>query len=705
MQRRSSIAARGQTEAANDRPALAFPICAMDFSSRPDSDLSRAGLIAPSASSNRRAMLALTNSFVIPTPGEVLGPRYHRDPKERFGGQHSSRETRSHCLPSSLAGLAAGLMVWSQRHRALRSLAQHAESASSNGSTASSSAPRRLSGSVYLWQTPLTLPPPFPPAFAEILPRHSVVLVECADGGVMAFDFEPTDKDAPSTAAVLLTGGSVPGGFGAKKLRRLPRGARRVGPAKAGLTVEDILSVNDSYNSQLSLSGNDCNAYSSTVLSETLVQPAGETGTRLYSTLDLDALEASGELVYKEPSLLGAVILVAGTTVGAGILALPAVTQPVGFVPSSAALVWAWIYMATTGLLIAEVALGDMASSGKVATSLQSMASKTIGEAGAALSSLSFIIVHFGLLVAYLSRGGELLAAILPAGLASGVPPPVLFAAAFGGLIFVSKGTDALERANNLFAVVVLLSFTLLVGLALPAADPHRLESVADWSKTGTIIPTLLLSLVYHNVVPTVCAQLEGDRQKVTTAIVLGSFLPLLMFLVWNGVILAAVPPGAGGADPLDTLRSAGGSALANGVIAFSLSAIITSFIGFVVALTDFFADALGPSSGESKGLEKVRDFGLTLGPPLAVACYDPSLFFQAIDKAGAFGVSMLFGLLPAWMAWAKRVTESPVLRQEPGFLGGYVRGPLVPGGVVTLLFVGGVALAVVLENLLELFQ
>jgi tyrosine-specific transport protein len=46
-----------------------------------------------------------------------------------------------------------------------------------------------------------------------------------------------------------------------------------------------------------------------------------------------------------------AIVLVAGTTVGAGILALPAVTQPAGFIPSTLALTGAWMYMATTGLL------------------------------------------------------------------------------------------------------------------------------------------------------------------------------------------------------------------------------------------------------------------------------------------------------------------------------------------------------------------
>lgn len=38
--------------------------------------------------------------------------------------------------------------------------------------------------------------------------------------------------------------------------------------------------------------------------------------------------------------------------VGAGVLALPAVAAPVGYVPSSLALVGVWAYMSATGLLI-----------------------------------------------------------------------------------------------------------------------------------------------------------------------------------------------------------------------------------------------------------------------------------------------------------------------------------------------------------------
>lgn len=564
-----------------------------------------------------------------------------------------------------------------------------------------------LSGSVFLWLSPLVLPPPFPASIAQLLPKHSIVLAEHENGEVVAFDFEPIEKESLANAVRLLSGGSSPGKFGLRYLRRLPRGSVRVGPIAHGTTVEDIAnSVSSSFDPNLSLSSNDCNSYSQTVLNRILAKPDSESGGRLYSTIDPDALESDNQAVYKEPSLFNAIVLVAGTTIGAGILALPAVTQPVGFVPSTAVLLGCWLYMVATGLLVAEVTLADMSSSGRRATSLRSMSTKTLGGVGSAISSFAFVIVHVGLIIAYISRGGELLCSIIPDLASNRALASTAFTVGFGGLVYATKGTDALELANNVFASIVLASFFALMACALPSAEAHRLFDVANWQSTSQIVPTMLLSLVYHNVVPTVCAQLEGDRDKITTAIIGGSFIPFLMFVLWNGAILAAVPPGISGVDPLEVLRASGGTALSTGVIAFSLSAIVTSFIGFVLALTDFMKDALsepGQSEAEETQLSRFRDFALTLVPPLAIALYDPSLFFQALDKAGAFGVSLLFGLLPAWMCLAQRANEPLVLINKPGFLGGYQRGPMVFGGIAMLAGIGGVALAVIAQNTLEL--
>lgn len=74
---------------------------------------------------------------------------------------------------------------------------------------------------------------------------------------------------------------------------------------------------------------------------------------RLWSNLDM----TQTPFRHEPGSLPGAIALVAGTTVGAGMLALPAVCQGSGFVPSTFALTGCWIYMLATGLLVLEVRL------------------------------------------------------------------------------------------------------------------------------------------------------------------------------------------------------------------------------------------------------------------------------------------------------------------------------------------------------------
>ncbi len=56
-------------------------------------------------------------------------------------------------------------------------------------------------------------------------------------------------------------------------------------------------------------------------------------------------------------ALLGSVFLIIGCTVGAGVLALPSVTQPIGFVPSSTVLLATWALLTVEALLLVDVNL------------------------------------------------------------------------------------------------------------------------------------------------------------------------------------------------------------------------------------------------------------------------------------------------------------------------------------------------------------
>lgn len=438
----------------------------------------------------------------------------------------------------------------------------------------------------------------------------------------------------------------------------------------------------------------------------------------LTSTATAPALQRSAKT-----SVVGATCLVAGTTIGAGILALPAKTIEAGFAPSAVALVGAWAYMATSALLIAEVNVNTLCALERSSVSIKSMAAETVGQTGARVSSLAYAFIHYALLIAYMLEGGKLLGELVPAldATATGLSGAATFAALSGGALLASSEAQA-DKANSVLFVGVIISFLLLVGFGATQISPAYLAHASPAAAVPAL-PVMVLSFTFHNVVPTVCYLLGCDIDKIRTSILAGSAVPLLMFLTWNGVVLGSVPYDAAALadtaatfDPLEALR-AGGDSLAEVVRVFSLLAIATSFIGFCFGLVDFYADLLnvddapalpvaeGPNSadaaadpydddGEGRPADrplpiKAGLYALALLPPLAIATYDPSLFFAALDNAGTFGILTLFGILPASMAWVQRYDSDA----EP------VVPPIVPGGRATLgAMIGAAGVVIVVE-------
>ncbi|GER55021.1 tyrosine-specific transport protein [Striga asiatica] len=142
--------------------------------------------------------------------------------------------------------------------------------------------------------------------------------------------------------------------------------------------------------------------------------------------------------------------------------------------------------------------------------------------------------------------------------------------------------------------------------------------------------------------------------------------------------------------DPIQQLRST------NGIVGpivdvFSLLAIATSYIGFVLGLSDFLADLLKLPAGQNRPLPYL----LTLIPPLILSLLNPEIFFKALDFAGTYGVLVLFGVLPATMSWSDRYSE----RWESTKI-----RVLVPGGKLSLSLVIGGAGLVILSQILENF-
>ena len=68
------------------------------------------------------------------------------------------------------------------------------------------------------------------------------------------------------------------------------------------------------------------------------------------------------------------------------------------------------------------------------------------------------------------------------------------------------------------------------------------------------------------------------------------------------------------------------------------------------------------------------------------MALWDPSIFFTALDYGGVYGILVLFGLIPAAMAWAQRYGPDA----EPA------APESLPGGRSSLAAVIGVAASII---------
>ncbi|KAF4360303.1 hypothetical protein F8388_020594 [Cannabis sativa] len=247
---------------------------------------------------------------------------------------------------------------------------------------------------------------------------------------------------------------------------------------------------------------------------------------------------------------------------------------------------------------------------------------------------------------------------------------------------------------NGVLVLGIMVSFGALVAVASGDLQWDALLK-ANFQAVPMSIPIIVLSFVYQNVVPVLCTDLEGNLSKIRTAIILGTTIPLILFLVWNAVILGTITNLELGADkmidPLQQLQSSNG-AVGPIVEAFSLLAIATSYIGFVLGLSDFLADLLKLPADRGSPVPYI----LTLFPPLALSLLDPDIFFKALDFAGTYGVLVLFGVVPAAMSWSDRYSSS-----SPSSM---LLPQLVPGGKITLSIILGGAGYVIFSELLEKF-
>lgn len=360
--------------------------------------------------------------------------------------------------------------------------------------------------------------------------------------------------------------------------------------------------------------------------------------------------------------LIGGILLIVGTSLGGGMLALPIATAQLGFINAFIALVLCWAVMTASALLILEVNLWHSVNS-----NLITMAKTTLGTFGQIVAWTSYLSLLYALLAAYIAGGSDFLQHLLLTFhiTVSTKISALLFTALLSLIVY--KGLKSVDYINRGLMFSKLFTFSLLVLCIFPFISIDYLLTLGNTYSTTVIlgsITIIMTSFGFAVIVPSLRSYFRSDLPMLRNAILIGSLIPLFCYVVWEIAIMGVIPV-QGNLSLAAMYHSSHASS--NLIIAlshllhnrlvnllakiFTSICFATSFLGVALSLFDFLSDGL---KIEKKASNKLLLYAITFLPPLLIASHYPHVFMMALSYAGVLCTILLI-LLPAMMAWSGR--------------------------------------------------
>lgn len=353
---------------------------------------------------------------------------------------------------------------------------------------------------------------------------------------------------------------------------------------------------------------------------------------------------------------LGSTLIVAGTTIGAGMLAMPLTSAEMGFGLTLVLLIALWALLSYSALLFVE--LYQSASSADVG--IATLAEQYFGIVGRTLATLSLVVFMYAILTVYSLGGGNLLAPFLTfAGENAGQVAIIGFVLILA--IAVTFGTNAVDGLTRVLFIGKLLAFALVLFTLLPKVS---LENLGAMPLHHFLIisasPVFFTSFGFHVVIPSINKYLDGDVRRLRLSIIVGTAIPLVGYILWqmatHGVfsqmefveIIRKNPTLNGLVEA--TYQLTGSNFISGAVRIFSALALITSFLGVALALFDCLDDLLKRVNVKTNRWMLSL---LTFVPVLLFALFYND-FLAVLSYAGQ--MFTFYGLvLPVAMVWVAR--------------------------------------------------
>ncbi|ASO30776.1 aromatic amino acid transport family protein [Vibrio anguillarum] len=365
-----------------------------------------------------------------------------------------------------------------------------------------------------------------------------------------------------------------------------------------------------------------------------------------------------------QSKIFGSTLIIAGTTIGAGMLALPLASAGIGFGTSLLIMIALWALMAFTALLMVEI----HQYADKDAT-LHTLAKQILGQKGKWVASFAMLFLFYSLCAAYIAGGGAQFTHRLTefAGIEISNPLGTLLFTLLVALV-VTIGTSTVDKVNRLLfagkmaAMIIVLSF-----LAPNVSQSYLLSMPLEQGLIVAAIPVIFTSFGFHGSIPAIVNYLDGDTPSLRKAILIGSAIPLIIYIFWQIVTLGVVSQpqlveNSGLSALIVTLgQTVHQSNLSSIIGVFADLALLTSFLGVSLGLFEFMGDTI---KKKNIPLHRMAASVITYLPPLVFALFYPQGFIMALGYA-AIALTILAIFLPIVMVI--KVRSNQVFQPQGG--------------------------------------
>ena len=359
------------------------------------------------------------------------------------------------------------------------------------------------------------------------------------------------------------------------------------------------------------------------------------------------------------------IFLVAGTCIGAGMIALPMTLAKLGIISSILLMFFIWIFSYYSSLVSVELNLHS-----EKGLSLESLCKKYSGKKIEFFCNILVKLLCYSLLAAYIYGGSSIIKNLFYLNLESIYIQTIL---TLFLILLLQVNNNIISKINGYLFICFLIFLFFLIFLLffnvnyknLPLHNDYEFKDIAN------IIFVVFTSFGYQVVFHTLRDYCGNDVKMLKNAFFYGSIIPLFLYISWTFVVLSVIYNNDinfynliidGNIDAgilVDKLSKILSFNKLNFIIwLISFLAIFTSIIGVGLSLKDSYINIFKEKNIKKSNLISTL---ITYLPPYLVTVLIPNAFIKVLGYAGIILVIIAI-LLPIYLYFKANI-EKPYVK------------------------------------------